>query len=272
MNSCKKALYALMLVSSTCIPAKPISETAATVGAGVGGAVAGAAAGAGTYWIALKNCQNEPLRLTASGLALLGVGGLTTYFLYQWLYSMTPPGRVAAASILIANASYDSLICNEFATHEALFSHSTARFGTSWPLVIARERYTTIKHNLDTARVLLNQAIQEAQGNSKYFTLCNQCTQLSQTINQIEKTIEPRINAITKNEKYDLQTQLYEKHMEAERKRAHEQSLQFNKLYHDSSERDKDRWHDDHKDNKKYQHQNNILNQNQNRPVMLNIG
>lgn len=219
-TSFKKNFSIALLALSTFIPIKPLSETAAKVGTGIGATLVGAVAGAGTYRLC-NGCNNQTLHVAASGLAGLGIGGLTGHVLYQFLYTLTPPGRVGAATVLIDNVAADSLICNNFATDQALYSHVTARFGTSWPLVIACERYAVILQNLEASRGLLNLAYAQAQGDSNYAWLCSQCEELNQQITMIAKVIEPRNTAIVHNEKYDLQKQLYDKHMEAERNRYH---------------------------------------------------
>jgi hypothetical protein len=268
----KKTLIACLMSTTIMTHVKPISETTAHLGAIAGGLIAGGATGIGTYSLAFDNRSNQNIRKIVSILSGAAAGGLTWYLVHKWLYSMTPPGRFATAQAIIFNVSFDSLIAREYRTEQDLFSHVTARFGTSWPLVIARERYMSMSSGLLEARSLLNSAYQEAQNNPSYTSLCAQCQQLQQKISDIAPIIENRLTVITKNEKYDLQTQLFERHMEEERHRQHEQHLQYQALAHDSYQREADRKNERQRDENRYQHQQNILNQNYNRPVTLNVG
>ncbi len=268
----QKILLVCVISSTALTPIKPISETTAHLGAVAGGLIAGGATGVGIYSCSFNNHTDQSIRKVVSILSGAAAGGITWYLLYKWLYSMTPPGRFAAAQAIVFNASFDSLIAREYTSEEYLISHVTARFGTSWPLVIAREYLMTMSRNLLDARSLLNNAYQEAQNNTSYTSLCVQCQQLQQKISYIAPIIEKRLLVITRNEKYDLQIQLYERHIEEERRRQHEQKLQHEALLHDSMEREADRRNERNRDRQKYQHQQAILNQNNNRPVMINVG
>ncbi len=267
----KKTLCASLLTFCLSIPIKPISETTAHVGSAVSGIAVGAITGAAIYLKGFDRTSNQMVRLGVSALTGAAVGGLTWYFVYQWLHSLTPPGRVAAAQLIIQHIGADRLASLGMDTQE-LEAHVTARFGSSWPLVHAREHLMSMSTSLSIAQELLTKAYNEAQEVATYAALCNQCTQLNDKIAAYAATIEQYLVTITKNKKYDSQVKLYEKHMEAERQRQHEASLHHSTLAHDSWERNNDRWHQSSENDKKYHHQQTLLNQNPFRPTILNVG
>lgn len=239
-----RKMLATTLFAGSCITLKPISETSAKVWTGVGSVVAGGAAGVGTY-IYLKDQQtNQVVKIGLPALAALGAGALTGYVLYQWLFSMTPPGRFASASRLVNIVAHDSLIRNDFSTRAELYSHTTSRFGGSWPLVLARDRYQDLRIDLESAQSLLSLVRSEATGNPQYRELCRKASELQQQITELSAILEPRVNALTEHDQYTFQVNLHERHLEAERQRSHERQLQSNNLTHDSVERNKDRYHE----------------------------
>jgi len=231
-----------LVLFCTVAQVQPLSESTAKYGAIAGGVVAGGLAGAGSYYYLTKEKHFEPSTCALlSVLAGTAAGGLTWWALDAWLSSLTPRGKYRAATKLVGYVEADSLVNRDFASEKELIRHVNARFGTSWPLALAREQGMSLAASLSSARSLLASAYQEASGQPEYVTLCADCKNLEARIDQITKIIEPRVNVIINNKDYHFQVKLYEKHLEAERQRAHQEKMKQDDRWHDSSERLKDR-------------------------------
>jgi len=236
-------LFATVLFCSV-TQVQPVSENTAKYGSIAGGVVVGGLTGAGTYYYLTRAMQpgmNANTAMLVSVLAGGAAGGLTWWMLDSWLSSLTPRGKYKAATKLVGYVEADSLVNRDFSSEEELVSHVNARFGTAWPLALAREQSMSLAASLNSARGLLASAYQEASGQPEYVTFCSDCKNLEVRIDQLAKRIEPRVNVIVNHKDYHFQVKLHEKHLEAERQRAHQAQLNQANLSHDSSERDKDR-------------------------------
>lgn len=329
----KKIALALTLSIGLSVPAKPLSETAAMGWSVAGGVVVGGLAAGGTYVITDGMFQSDFMRYLVTGVVGAGAGALTWKMIYGWLYAKTPTAKVAAASILINTAAMnmtaaenqlmklmqDKVVTKKFATDADFIANVNARFGTSWPLVLARDYLTglpnalrslmsDIKSLVGRAQGPLQDALAEMRSSGGYGTILVEAERLEKSaldlldqaemfgvqIVQLAELIEAPLTTLVQHEKFDFQVGLREKHLEeqrrreheeaeARRRRAHELQMQerdhahdhaerFSDRWHDSSERSKDRFSTAFNNERKYQHQNNVLRSNPYRPVSLNVG
>jgi len=235
----------IFLISSFIVcaisPVKPLSETAKNIIAVTGGAAAGIGAGLATKSVCENNRLNGPFKPIAATVVSIGSGALTWYALDMWLSNFTPPGRVLNAAKAIAKAESDFFVgardLNERAVIEGVYSS----FGTNWPLVLARTHILNLSGDLDYANELLDMAFNEALGQSQYYDLCQRCKSLKARIPALKERIVYSVNTISKDPSYKEQSILYEKHIEAERQRAHESYMQASQQWHDSIEKNKER-------------------------------
>lgn len=246
-----KRRYILMLISllSPNTSVSPISENTANIGS-IGG---GAAVGALSAWLTSlalnqRNATNDKLspatKLAIAGLVGAGVGGLTWYGLNQYLHTLTPTGRFRAASDLIMFAETDSLITRKFQSVNEIVSHANGRFGTSWPLVLARDHCMTIRNSLSTAYSLLSAANSEAMGKIEYGDLCARCSAQQDKIQAMADLLEQRVNAVVEHESYQFQVKLHEEYLEQQRALAAQREEKQRDRAHESYEKNKDRLHE----------------------------
>jgi len=184
------------------------------------------------------------------------------------------------------DCEYDSLISRNFSNEEEFFSHINVRFGTDWPLRLAREQSLSLAACLMSARTGVIAAKQEAlksPENPENIELCLASKNLQARIDKLSQRIEAQVNVIVHNKDYQFQIKLYEKHREAERERAHQAQLQQNEQahqaklkrdeqWHDSSERAKDRnlTRNLHRDEKFHEFNNKIIDQEFKQAVLTN--
>ncbi len=212
---------------------KPISEnTAKWWGAGVGTVV-----GLGAGKITSLMITDKTKMWTTSGLVCAGAGGLAGYLLYMNLLTYTPQARYLRAEAIVKKVTTDSLIKSEFETSEEIEQHITFRFGTSWPIALARARFEDAVIALASSLDLLSVAKKEAKKDVTLSSLYKKCKMLKEEIREIVRLIEKRVGMIVRLQDYKFQVQLYEQHKEEERRRMHEMQMHKETL----REREKDR-------------------------------
>lgn len=235
------AFCSLALVNS---PLCAIHENTAKIGS-IGG---GVAAGTLSAWLTslVLNQSSQSTKLVVSGLVGLGVGGISWYLLDKYLHTLTPTGRFRAASDLISFVETDSLTVRNFQISEEIISHVNGRFGTSWPLVLARNQFMTMRNSLATAYSLLSASSNEAAGKLEYGDLCARCKAQQDKIAILADKIEQRLNVLVNDSAYQFQVSLHEKHLEKERNR----QLKEREIAAKQNQKRQDRWHDSFEKNK----------------------
>lgn len=261
MTLMSKLSTSFVIVVSLLSSAQPLSENMAEMLSVGGGVVIGGAAGAGTYYIADNYTHNNTYKLIAGGIVGGGVGYLSYSGLHSWLYGKTPTARIAAAKAIVFAAaqtleqieqnlttSFNDRVVKKNFDNDALFiAHVNARFGTSWPLVRAREFLLAIPrdarnsvdslHRLaESAREPLDLAMNEMRSSGGYISLKhdgdsivsaiksiqNKCVELKNNdIVQLAALVEIPLVTIVQQDNFAFQVELYEKHVEAERQRRH---------------------------------------------------
>lgn len=250
MKTVRRNIVTLGLVASLVAApnaAYAISESTAKFGSVAIGAVAGVGTGTITY-CALSE-MNTAGKIAIATLAGATVGGLSWWSAYHFLHSMTPEGRFVAAQQLISLVELDPVINREIFSLEDFKGQLSVRFGTSWPLVRARNHLITRSNNILEAQNLLNSCIREASADSMLGNLVDQAQKLRSKIPALVGAIEERMALITQNYDYKDQVRLYENHLEEERRREHiSKEKQLDRL-HTSYEKHSDRAQDSyHKD------------------------
>ncbi len=246
-----KRRYILTLISllSLNTSVSPISENTANIGSIGGGAVTGAlSAWLTSLALNQRNATNDTLspstKYAIAGLVGAGVGGLTWYGLNQYLHTLTPTGRFRAASDLIMFAETDSFITRKFQSVNEIINHANGRFGTSWPLVLARNHCMTIRNSLSTAYSLLSASNSEAMGKFEYGDLCARCCTQQNKIQVMTELLEQRVNAVVENESYHFQVKLHEEYLEQQRALEAQRQEKQRDRAHESYEKNKDRLHE----------------------------
>jgi len=234
----KHKIAVALLILGLSSQVNPIHENTAKYGSIAGGAVVGATAGALMYFVGLGNSTMGPGgKIVISTLTALGTGGLTWYLLDQYLNTLTPTGKFHAANKMISLAEIDSLLARNFESEQEFHNHSTARFGTSWPLVLARKHLTNIRDNLTKALQLLKESYAEAQGKFEYSDLSHRCKDRERKATELKVILEYKLSYITQNNNYNTQITLYENHLEEQKKREAKTREKARERMHDSWER-----------------------------------
>ncbi len=289
-----KRLFVIAALCSSFSTARPIHKNTARTGAIIGGIATGAIAGFITNQ-ALKSGQVDGATRTLVSLlssGAFGVGGwlLLDYILQQY----TPEGKIKYAENIISDLDNDFLLNRNVHAGSIDISSVNVCFSGSWPLVRARNHLTTLNDKLVSAYKNLISAYNEAQSSpSDYPGVAQRCKALLGRLPQLEKTIKNLTNFVISHPDFNFQSNLYEKHLEAQRQRAHEQNMQFSQQLHDSSERqndrhhdrverhkdrthtsvekDLDRWHTSYENEKDRDFKREVLRDNEYRPITLNI-
>jgi len=271
-------MISLGIAFSVCLSfqANSISEQTAKIGSIAGGAAIGAVTTAGTYLL-IKDSEVASsfiAKIAIAGIAGACTGGITWFILDQLLQKMTPIGRFNAADIIVNYVNLDSIIARNFSSPKDFESHVSARFGTSWPLVMARNHMNRMLESLAQAYQLLEHSHNEAQGTARYGDLPHRCKEMQGKIGMIRQAIDDRMDLIVGNqlhERYQFQVQLYEKHLEASRKRKAKRQEKYSDQLHEALEKNNDRTHDSKERNKDRLNKQQMLGQSGNRPVMISV-
>lgn len=244
-NSFLKKTLACLVFTGLMVNANPVSERTAKIAPIVGGIAVGAGAGLLSHFLILK--QFQCLRDKTSERAIISVligliaGGLTWYGLDVWLSSLTPRGKYLTAYKLVKLLEGDGFLNREFTTSDDLIGATNTYFGTSWPLVLAREYLTLKKNNLVKAANLIHEIYQEIESDVSSADIYDKCKVLEQKLLPIERLIESKMIVIVSHKDYLEQMKIYEKHMEDERRMLHEQRMKEEDRWHETHEHDKDR-------------------------------
>lgn len=224
------ALTGMLLLGVNQSEVFPISETTAHVGAAAGGAIIGAGTGFLTYSALQRQNLSSGWRTGLSITAGAAVGGLSWYLLYKALYTMTPKGRFEHAQKVVSSVESAYILNRNFHSMDEFEAAMNTAYSTNWPLIETRDKLVALKNDLLMARDFINLVVTEIRGDYSYGSLDQNCKDLLERATVCLEKIENMMPFILKNDKYVLQVQLYEKHMEAEREREHEQKLLAEKL------------------------------------------
>lgn len=238
-------------LSFSVAPIQPVSETTATACAIGGGALAGTAAGYGIYAATQAANGSSTSSLLWAGLGGAAIGFATGGLIYSIMSSYTPTGRFTYAQGIIYTLLNDPVISKATSSNDLIIARITSTYGTSWPLICAREELMRQSVDLGSASAALNAAYQEAAQNpGSYPHIMQEYQKLSAAIPGIYGSIEQVLLAITANRLYDQQVKLFEKHQTEIRRQKHERSLQLDRQAHESWESQKERMYKE-EENKK---------------------
>jgi hypothetical protein len=157
--------------------------------------------------------------------------------------------KTATALELVSKVQSDSMVLRIFKVNTPvvkhrkppppqepeIFPHITTRFGTSWPLVAAKEHLVKLASDLAAAQELILQVNQESKGRSEYVDFMDKLSVLPKIILDLTKNIEERVAVITNRRDYASQISLYESYKQDERRQQHEERLLAEKLGHERS-------------------------------------
>lgn len=239
----KKSLGISLLIFLSFPAAKPISEGTADLTAALGGVVAGGIGGAVAYTALANNLPNSDLNTPLAVVAALGSGALTWWCLSKMLFPYTPRGKYQQAAKIVRTTELDTFIQNNFSCAQDVIGHVNIKFGTNWPLVLARRHLNHMVSDLSNAYELLDEAMETLRDNKnkKNLALFNRCNDLYNTIPAIIITIEELMKPIINHNDFQHQTKIYENHMEAERQRQFEREKQQREYDQKRREKEKER-------------------------------
>jgi hypothetical protein len=228
--------------------AKPISEDDAVWWgevAGIGVATTGVTIGIGTA-VSSQGDSDSLLLGALIGVGGLGLGALSGYALYRILLEYTPLRKFERAKELIDEVASDSLMERTFDYVENFVSHINFRFGTNYPLVLARDRFKELMSKVNEASILLHSAYDEASKDVTLIDVCNKCVEENERVEYASNLIEQRTAVILKCTDYNHQVDLYEIH-KREQKRLEEKRWKranerwHKQMLHDEKMRQKER-------------------------------
>ena len=277
-----KKIKFFLLASSICSFSylKPIKESHCKWWAiGVGGTTA-VASGVGTYLVLSDMFKQEfsVKNVAISSAVGVGSGSLASFITYQILLSRTPVARYLKAKNIIKNIYSDDLIGSKFNSDEEFVKRITVKFGTSWPLVLARRYFESVTYQLKEAKYFLVKAYKEAKKDSECIKLYNRSRELEEEVKILMELISNRMSSIICTMDYKFQVKLYETHMEEVRRREHEtrerdRDRALNYYMHSSkiNEKQKDRESKEKIRERELQQKENILQTNPNIPATVNV-
>ncbi|MBD3231386.1 hypothetical protein GF322_01855 [Candidatus Dependentiae bacterium] len=208
---------------------KPLKESHCKWWASGIGGVAGVISGGLMLNKSFKKKLNLKDFFISSGVGT-GIGVLIGYIIYKILLSYTPEARYFASKNIVRNIFSDEIIGSNFCSEDLLIKCIIAKFGTSWPLVLARNYFEFATCSLKNARVSLDKARKEIKNDPSYSKLLQKIKDLEENIKILIDLITERMSLLISHPDYKFQVKLYEKHIKEIRKREHE-----------TKERDKDR-------------------------------
>ncbi len=277
-----KKIKFFLLVSSICSFSylKPIKESRCKWWAlGVGG-VTGVTSGVGTY-LALSDTFKQELNVkNAAILSAVGVGSgsLVGFITYQILLSKTPVARYLNAKNIIKNIYSDDLIGSKFNSDEEFAKCITVKFGTSWPLVLARRYFESVTYRLKDAKSLLEKSYREAKKDSECIKLYNRSRELEEEVKILIELITERMSSLVCSIDYKFQVKLYETHMEEVRRREYEtrerdkdRVLNYHMHASKINEKQKDRESKEKIRERELQQKEKIVENNPNIPATVNV-
>ena len=277
-----KKIKFFLLVSSICSFSylKPIKENHCKWWAlGVGG-VTGVTSGVGTYSM-LSDMFRQEVNIKNAAISVavgIGSGSLASFITYQILLSKTPVARYLNAKNIIKNIYSDDLIGSKFNSDEEFAKRITAKFGTSWPLVLARRYFESVTYQLKESKDLLIKAYKETKKDPECIKLYNKSRELEEEVTILIELITERMSSIICSTDYKFQVKLYETHMEEVRRREHEtrerdKDRALNYYMHSSkiNEKQKDRESKEKIRDRELQQKENILQNNPNIPATVNV-
>lgn len=211
-------LLFLLLIFLSSNKSNAVSEATAKVSAGIVGVFGAIGIGAATEYV-LSDGQKVRLSdmqsLAVAGAGILG-GTLIGYLVYTGLYSCTPKARFLRARDIVELIYSDRLFSANFNSYEFV-KDVTLRFGTNWPLVLARNYFEGRTKVLNNAYFLLRQAETEAIKDPNLQWICNEAAVLKKQIGILTQTIADRMYIIIDSRDYMDQVKLYERHLDNER-------------------------------------------------------
>lgn len=241
----KSSLIVFLTIFLSFSTAQPISEKTAEFVSVAGGTIIGGISGITTYAL-LANDTPKNVNIPLSALVALGAGGVSWWCLSNFLFQFTPQGKylqtaaiVQKATRIVRSVELDSLLQNNFDCGLDVIGHINIKFGTNWPLVLARrhlnhlvseltgayETFTEVMDNIHRDQNKNNPDLYE-----RYNALYNKCNDCYNKIPIIIITIEELMKPIVGHENFHHQTKLYENHQEAERQRQFEREKQQREL------------------------------------------
>lgn len=242
MNKFFKNVVVGVVVIGFCVNSgRAITEKTATIGAVGGGVVLGLIAGGLTYGATNPSLSGNKSIIPAF---FVGVGtvAVSWWLLDQLLATFTPKGRINAAKNIVRWVESDSVLMREF-TSDELVSYINARFGSSWPLVLAREHVMSLTRGIDEVFNLVARVRQDLEEDDS-FGFSTKGQEFERKACFLMRALELRMNLIINHKDYQFQVKLYEKHQEAVRQREHDMALKAGERAHESWERSKDRRHE----------------------------
>ena len=166
----------------------------------------------------------------------------------------TPKGRYNLALNFVDDIKDDYIFSKDVIKEEEFINYINSAWTGRWPVVCAKNHYSSIKNKLANTSNSLNKAINELKDEKKSINLMNECKILKDIVLEYFDLIQKRIGIIVNNKNYNFQMNLYHQHQE------HEKQLQQVATQHslDRWGKSKDRWSKEKIAKEKMQNQTNI--------------
>lgn len=234
----KKFLF--MFLFSACLVSnlKPLSDSEVNVISGAVGTGVGLTTGICAAAIAFDDSgeqfrrrhtrgsniyyENETSLLAYSAGPVVGLisGGLTFWAIRDFLkYFYTPQGRYDRAVDLIDDIKDDFIFSKADIAQEELIKYVNAEWTSRWPLISAKEKFSSIQNKLKNALKNLNKAISELKKDRREIELLNDCKTVKGIIFGYLELITDRINFIVGHKDYNFQMNLYHESIEKQKDR-----------------------------------------------------